>query len=204
MAYSDFTVTKVKQEFNLTIREEIGIWEDIAELNSSAALAETLRYNLPMALASNSEKARSEMIVTPILLELRKQVKNQFNLFSGVDFNVDVTKGLNGICDFILSKSPAYFAIEAPIITIVEAKKENLNSGLGQCIAEMVAARIFNEKSGNDIRDIYGVVTSGTNWRFLKLEGQVVKVDLTEYFLSDLNKILGILASGVGELTIDN
>lgn len=204
MAYSDFTVTKVKQEFNLTIREEIGIWEDIAELNSSAALAETLRYNLPMALASNSEKARSEMIVTPILIELRKQVKNQFNLFSGVDFNVDVTKGLNGICDFILSKSPEYFAIEAPIITIVEAKKENLNSGLGQCIAEMVAARIFNEKSGNDIRDIYGVVTSGTNWRFLKLEGQVVKVDLTEYFLSDLNKILGILASGVGELTIDN
>ncbi|WP_199249944.1 hypothetical protein [[Phormidium] sp. ETS-05] len=204
MAYSDFTVTKVKQEFNLTIREEIGIWEDIAELNSSAALAETLRYNLPMALASNSEKARSEMIITPILIELRKQVKNQFNLFSGVDFNVDVTKGLNGTCDFILSKSPAYFAIEAPIITIVEAKKENLNSGLGQCIAEMVAARIFNEKSGNDIRDISGVVTSGTNWRFLKLEGQVVKVDLTEYFLSDLNKILGILASGVGELTIDN
>ncbi|GAB4297122.1 MAG: hypothetical protein Fur0025_35020 [Oscillatoriaceae cyanobacterium] len=204
MAYSDFTVTKVKQEFNLTIMEEIGIWEDIAELNSSAALAETLRYNLPMALASNSEKARSEMIVTPILIEIRKQFNNKINLFSGVDFNVDVTKGLNGICDFILAKSSEYFAIEAPIITIVEAKKENLNGGLGQCIAEMVAARIFNEKSGNDIRDISGVVTSGTNWRFLKLEGQVVKLDLTEYFLSDLNKILGILASGVGQLTIDN
>jgi hypothetical protein len=62
----------------------------------------------------------------------------------------------------------------------------------------MVAAQIFNEREGNEILVIYGAVTSGTNWKFLKLEGKVVEIDLVEYYLTDVNKILGILASGVG------
>jgi hypothetical protein len=62
----------------------------------------------------------------------------------------------------------------------------------------MVAAQIFNEREENEISVIYGTVTSGTNWKFLKLEGKVVEIDLVEYYLTDVNKILGILASGVG------
>jgi hypothetical protein len=81
---------------------------------------------------------------------------------------------------------------------LVEAKKEDIIAGLGQCVAEMVAAQIFNEREGNEISVIYGTVTSGTNWKFLKLEGKVVEIDLVEYYLTDVNKILGILASGVG------
>jgi activator of 2-hydroxyglutaryl-CoA dehydratase len=80
---------------------------------------------------------------------------------------------------------------------LVEAKKEDILAGLGQCVAEMVAAQIFNEREGNEISVIYGTVTSGTNWKFLKLEGQVIEIDLNEYYLSDVNKILGILASAV-------
>jgi hypothetical protein len=82
---------------------------------------------------------------------------------------------------------------------LVEAKKEDIIAGLGQCVAEMVAAQIFNEREGNEISIIYGTVTSGTNWKFLKLEGKVVEIDLVEYYLTDVNKILGILASGVKE-----
>jgi hypothetical protein len=80
---------------------------------------------------------------------------------------------------------------------LVEAKKEDIIAGLGQCVAEMVAAQIFNEREGNEISVIYGTVTSGTNWKFLKLKGKVVEIDLVEYYLTDVNKILGILASGV-------
>jgi activator of 2-hydroxyglutaryl-CoA dehydratase len=80
---------------------------------------------------------------------------------------------------------------------LVEAKKEDILAGLGQCVAEMVAAQIFNEREGNEISVIYGTVTSGTNWKFLKLEGKVVEIDLVEYYLTDVNKIMGILASGV-------
>jgi activator of 2-hydroxyglutaryl-CoA dehydratase len=80
---------------------------------------------------------------------------------------------------------------------LVEAKKEDILAGLGQCVAEMVAAQIFNEREENEISVIYGTVTSGKNWKFLKLKGKVVEIDLVEYYLTDVNKILGILASGV-------
>jgi ABC-type uncharacterized transport system substrate-binding protein len=70
-------------------------------------------------------------------------------------------------------------------------------AGLGQCVAEIVAAQIFNERDGNQIPIIYGAVTSGTNGKFLKLGGKVVEIDLSDYYLRDVNKILGILASAV-------
>jgi hypothetical protein len=83
--------------------------------------------------------------------------------------------------------------LTAPIIALVEAKKEDLNLGLGQCLAEMVAAQIFNQKNDRAIDTIYGIVTSGTNWRFLKLINQEVYIDLSEYYLQDIGKIFGIL-----------
>jgi hypothetical protein len=197
MSYSDFTLAKVKKYFNLTTVENRDIYSNVAELECSPLLREILRYNLPLALGSNSEKARSEMIIAPILVDLRRQLKEQINLFSGIEFDVDKEQGLNGFCDFIISKSPEQLFINAPVITLVEAKREDIMAGLGQCVAEMVAAQIFNEREGNEIPVIYGAVTSGTNWKFLRLEEQVIEIDLSEYYLSDVNKILGILASGV-------
>ena len=72
-------------------------------------------------------------------------------------------------------------------------KNENLNSEFGQCIAEGIAAQIFNQQEGNKTPVIYGVVTIGTIWRFLKLVGKTVEIDLSEYYIKDINKILGIL-----------
>ncbi|MFM7580365.1 MAG: hypothetical protein ACKO5Q_25955, partial [Microcystaceae cyanobacterium] len=68
-----------------------------------------------------------------------------------------------------------------------------LNSGLGQCLAEMVAAQIFNQQNNQTINNLYGVITSGTNWRFLKLFNQDAYIDLSEYYLQNIDKILGIL-----------
>jgi hypothetical protein len=197
MSYSDFTLAKVKKYFNLTTVENLDIYSNVAELECSPLLREILRYNLPLALGSNSEKARSEMIIAPILVDLRRQLQERVNLFSGIEFDVDKDKGLNGFCDFIISESPEQLFINAPVITLVEAKREDIMAGLGQCVAEMVAAQIFNEREGNDIPVVYGAVTSGTNWKFLRLEEQVIEIDLIEYYLSDVNKILGILASAV-------
>ncbi|MEA5532649.1 hypothetical protein [Crocosphaera sp. XPORK-15E] len=197
MSYSNFNLEKVKQQFNLRTIEEFGIFADIQPIESSELLKQILQDNLPIAIASNSEKARSEMIIAPILVELKRIFKDEINLFSGVNFTVDETQNLNGICDFLISHSPEKLFIAAPIITLVEAKKEDLNAGLGQCIAEMVAAQIFNQQENNQISMILGVVTSGTNWRFLKLHDTDIFIDLTEYYLSDLNKILGILSSSM-------
>lgn len=199
MPYSEFTLARVKKQFALTTSEDIDIFAAVPKLECSEYLTETLRYNVPLALASNSEKARSEMIITPILVEVRKQLQSQFSLFSGIDFTVDAEKGLAGFCDFIISSGSERLFVSSPVMMLVEAKKEDILAGLGQCVAEMVAAQIFNEREGNEISVIYGTVTSGTNWKFLKLEGQVAEIDLIEYYLTDVNKILGILASGVGQ-----
>ena len=199
MSYSEFTLTTAKQKLGLTTYEEVGIFANTPELESSNLLRETIAYNLPIALASNSEKARSELLIAPILTDLRRQLHNKVNLFSGVEFNVDNERGLNGVCDFIISCSPEILEITAPVVIIVEAKKENLNSGLGQCIASMYAAQIFNESQGSSIQSIFGAITIGTIWRFLKLEQQVVSIDIGEYYLQNVDKVLGVLASGVGE-----
>jgi hypothetical protein len=196
MAYSDFTLEKVKQNLQINTIEETDIFAHVPDVECSQLLKEILQYNVAIAVASNSEKARSEMIISPILLDLRRLLNDQINLFSGVEFNVDAAQGLNGICDFIITRSPERLIVTAPVIIIVEAKKENIPAGLGQCIAEMVAARILNERAGNEIT-IYGTVTTGSIWQFLKLEGQVVQIDLSEYYLKDVNKILGILSSAV-------
>ncbi len=166
MSYSDFTLSKVRKAFNLTISDTIDIFASIPEIETPTLLSQTLEENLPLALASNTEKSRSEMILSPILIAVRKYLKNQVSLFSGIDFTVDSSQGLNGNCDFILSLSPELLILNAPVITIVEAKKENINAGLGKCVAEMLAAKIFNEEEGNNIPIIYGTVTTGTNWKF--------------------------------------
>jgi hypothetical protein len=195
MAYGDFTLEKVKKNFSLDIIEKSDIFADIKELKASENLKSILNYSIPVALASNSKKARSEMIIAPILLELKRQWEDQINLFSGVDFTVDLEKGLNGICDFIITKSSEKLIITAPIVIIVEAKKENITGGFGQCIAEMIAAQIFNQQIENPPQKIYGVVTTGSIWQFLQIETQTISIDLREYYLNNVNQILGILSS---------
>jgi hypothetical protein len=197
MSYSEFSLARAKQEFGLVTLEKRDLFADIPKVEASNLLTDTLNYHLPIALGSNSEKARSELIIAPILVDLRRQLKEQISLFSGIDFTVDLTKGLNGICDFIITKSPEILMLTAPVIIVVEAKKENINAGLGQCAAEMVAAQIFNEQAATEIKIIYGAVTTGSIWQFLKLEKQTLSIDLSEYYLNEVNKILGILASGI-------
>jgi hypothetical protein len=197
MAYSDFSLEGAVKTFELKYSEVPDLFGKEPNLECSQLLAETLKRSVPLGLASNTQKSRAEMITAPILIELREQLHNRISLFSGIDFNVDSERGLDGSCDFLMGNSSGLLLVVAPVIIIVEAKPENLNSELGQCVAEMWAASLFNEREGNDIPAIYGAVTSGNIWKFMKLKEQVIEIDLTEYYLSEVNKILGILASAI-------
>ncbi|MCU0546075.1 MAG: hypothetical protein MUE44_28555 [Oscillatoriaceae cyanobacterium Prado104] len=180
MPYSQFTtITKVKEAFNLTTVEGIRFLPEIEPVPPSTVLQTLLETNIPWAIATSTEKARSEAIINPVLLEVRRIFDRQIGVFSGEEFNVDISVGLNGVCDFLISRSPEQLDIEAPAIIVVEAKKEDLKVGLGQCIAEMVAAQRFNENKGRSIKAIYGIISSGTQWRFIKLEGTTVTIDFT-------------------------
>jgi len=197
MPYSDFTLKTVQASFAIKIHESSGLFSAINPQPVSQHLQETLSDNVPLAISINTEKARSELIIAPILVELRKQHKKTISLFSGVELAVDKEKALSGFCDFIISGSSEQLFMTSPIITIVEAKNENIMNGLGQCIAEMIAAKIFNEKEKTIVDKIYGVVTSGNIWKFIKLENKQASIDLDDYGIKEIELIMGILSAMV-------
>lgn len=195
MAYSDFSIDDVKAQFKLRLDEGKDLFASVPAAEVSSLLRDTLTENVPLALAISTEKARSELIIAPVLLEVRRRSRPATSLFSGVDFTVDPDQGLKGQCDFLLSLSEEQLTIEAPVVAVVEAKNENMKAGIGQCIAEMVAARLFNERKGRTLPAVYGVVTTGNNWKFLRLAGPVVNVDLAEYHIKEVGRVVGIITS---------
>lgn len=197
MSYSDFDLKKVKDELDIKTIEKEAIFESVQPCDISDTLKANLAENIPLAVSINTEKARSELIIANMLVEVRKKHNHEISLFSGIEFTVNKEKSLNGFCDFILCNSPEQLMLTAPIITIVEAKNEDIVGGLGQCIAEMVGARIFNEADGNMQKNIYGAVTTGTAWKFLKLVDNTVIIDLKEYYIENPNRIVGILSAMV-------
>jgi len=194
MPYSQFkNLESVVSTFDLTVEDAAHLFSQTPPISPSDRLTEIINEGLELAIATSTEKARSELLISPILMEVRRSLKNQISLFSGNNFDVEPERGLNGFCDFILSASATQSVITAPVLTVVEAKENDLRAGLGQCIAEMIGAQIFNQKKGL-VYAVYGTVTTGTTWRFLRLEQQTVQIDLTEYFINQLDLILGILA----------
>lgn len=199
MAYSNFTLESVQKTFQLEKIESTDIFSHIEPVEPSEDLTKELKKKVPLAVAIRTEKARSELIVANILVELREHFEHRISFFSGIDFSIDPEIGLTGVCDFLVSLSPDQFYLEAPAIILVEAKNADPATGLGQCVAEMLAAQRFNAEKDNEIRCIYGTTTTGTEWLFLKLEGQKLYVDMGVYPIKQCGEILGILSSMVDQ-----
>jgi hypothetical protein len=195
MPYSNFTIKKIQKDFGVEIIEKTDLFSNIESREIGDHLQQTLLDNVSLAVAVNTEKARSELIIAPVLIEIRKIFKKEISFFSGIELNIDKERDLTGFCDFIISLSPEQLFLNTPVITVVEAKNENIMSGLGQCAAEMIASRIFNEQEGTILPKIYGIVTSGNIWKFLKLEGNKLCIDLGDYSIKEISKIVGILCS---------
>lgn len=199
MAYSNFTLETVQKTFQLEKIESTDIFSHIEPVEPSEDLTKELKKKVPLAIAIRTEKARSELIVANILVELREHFEHRISFFSGIDFSIDPEIGLTGVCDFLVSLSPDQFYLEAPAIILVEAKNADPATGLGQCVAEMLAAQRFNAEKDNEIPCIYGTTTTGTEWLFLKLEGQKLYVDMGVYPIKQCGEILGILSSMVDQ-----
>ncbi len=195
MAYSDFTLTVVRQRFGLTVNESTDLFAAVPEADLPASLTATLARYLPLALNLSTEKARSELLIAPVLVEFKLDHRDRVSLFSGIDFTVDEAAGLKGRCDYILSRNPEQLTLTAPVCVLVEAKNENIVAGIPQALAEMQAARVFNQREGQPDTPVYGAVTTGTVWRFLKLDGSTVYVDSVEYPIQQIRKIYAILAA---------
>jgi hypothetical protein len=192
MAYNNFTLESVKDRFDLQLINN-RFCELFPVSEPQSEFLTIFDESFSLAEVAKSEKAKSELLVSPILVQARRLVDRQVQLFSGEEFNVDQEKGLNGFCDFLFSKSENQFTIDVPVLMLVEAKRGEIESGLGQCVAEMVAAQSYNQLKNRSIPVIYGCVTSGTLWQFLKLESNNVTIDPTNYLVTPVQKILGIL-----------
>jgi hypothetical protein len=195
VAFSDFSISKVKGELGIHLDEAGDYFSAVEPVAIASGLVDTLKTSLPLALKINTEKARSEMIVAPLLIEVYRQLDGTISLFSGVDWEVDRLLGLCGRCDFLISRSPEQLRIESPVLAVVEVKNDDIAAGIAQCLAEMVAARIFNQRNGSDIPTIYGAVTTGSAWRFLRLIESTAYLDETEYYINDAARIVGIIVS---------
>ncbi len=194
MSYSDFTIDDLKDKFQLEFIEDQQLFSKIRDYALPNELAVNLEKFIPLALAMDTEKARSELIIAPILAELTVALKKT-SLFSGIEFNVDNKLGLCGRCDFIISRSRERYSLRAPVLVMVEAKNDNIKKGIPQCGAEMVAAQRFNAEKNNEIETVYGCISTGSSWRFLKLTAADFYIDTMEYYIQSPGKIMGILAS---------
>jgi hypothetical protein len=193
MPYSNFTSKDLKERFGVIQEIKPDIFTNLPPRQVSDWLKTSLQKHTRMALNQGLEKARSEFIIAPILAELYDQAQNELSLFSGWELNVDVDLGLVGRCDFLISRSNNQSYLESPIVVAVEAKQDDFRQGINQCIAEMVAVRIFNEREGNNIRKIFGCVTTGDVWRFLVLDGNLATIEEKVFELTEVEQIVGIL-----------
>jgi len=156
--------------------------------------SEDLEKDLALAstLPVRSEKAKSEFIVLRILIDLMKRNERFFTIYSGEVLNADKEKGLTGECDFILAKDVKTFDINTPVLTIVEAKKHDIEVGIPQCAAQMIGAKYYNDEAQENIDTIYGCVTTGDDWVFLKLKDNQITIDSKKYYLGEVEEVLGI------------
>jgi hypothetical protein len=188
MGYSNFKkIRTVVKKFNLDL-EMVQLFDNISRVPPSAWLQESLATVNFLPLTN--EKSKAERVISPILIEVVKQYQQQVTLFSGEDINVNVHDDLSGECDFLFALQKPKLYIEAPIISIAEAKDEDMEWGLAQCAAQMYGAVLFNEAEGKNIQMIYGCATDGVEWRFMKLKDKLYSVDNKIY--TDIQEVLGV------------
>jgi hypothetical protein len=190
MEYSEFTLESAIRAFEIDVGEA-----DLFPALNPVIVPQWLPGQLARGtrLALLSEKARSEFIVVPILLAVRELSGDRVAIFSGQRLDVDAPRGLAGECDFLLAIGPSVPPLRAPIAAVVEAKKNDVEAGLGQCIAQLVAAREFNKSSKLGEVPLFGCVTTGEAWQFLRLLGPRAELDSRRFYLDNVPGVLAAL-----------
>jgi hypothetical protein len=195
VAYADFTLESVEPAFGLTIKPG-ELFPGLSPVAVPAWLEQLLKRGRAAA-ALVSEKARSEILVVPVLLAAQEfataELSIDMSIYSGQRLDIDPARGLAGECDYILALAPPLPRLRAPLVAVLEAKKADVEACLGQCVAQMVGLQLFNERAGEPPRPIYGCVTSGEVWQFLRLQQAAVLIDRDRLFINDVGDILAVL-----------
>jgi hypothetical protein len=201
MSYSDFTLSDVQSKFGIEVETVPRLFGQVPPVALTPYVQELLREQLPLALANNTEKGRAEWLIAPLLGEFWRRCGGRISVFSGLPLDVDAELGLVGRADFLIGLPPQLHYVTSPLMAIIEAKNDDIAGGLGQCAAVMVGAQLFNQKHKKPIAIIHGCVSDGAQWKFLKLVGKKLTIDLMEYQITQADQILGILMHIAGPLS---
>lgn len=189
MAFSDYkTISQIQKEFGIKYQEENFI--QIQPFEASQAFLEDVKFNLENIDVYTSEASRTELIVTPILLEVYKKYYEKYSFW--IQKYITYTDKLSGTPDYMIAtKSPlGKTVLDTPLIVIVEAKKNDFEQGWGQCLAELVAAQKINE---DNLLPVYGIVTDGELWKFGKLIETTFTKNIDGYTVTALSNLLGAI-----------
>lgn len=199
MAYADFTLEEIETRFGV-LAGPGEVFPDLPPVPPPEWLADTLDRGR-RAVSLVGEKARSEFIVAPVLLAARDLIPGDLAIFSGQRLDVDPGRGLVGECDYLIARTtpaPRWRSPLLAVLAVLEAIRGVIEDGLGQCAAQMIAARLFNERAGGPARPVFGCVTSGDVWQFLALREASLVLHRTPLFINHLGAILAALAAVVG------
>jgi hypothetical protein len=198
MAFSDFTYPSVLRELGLTLGPSVNRFGTTAPVSPGPALTAALPFGIELGAAAHTEFSRAVWMVGPVLADVWSRYGGSVCLIGGAEFAADPPAGLNGWCDFLICRAPQQSVIFAPVLVVFEAERDSIPDGLGPCIAGMAGAQRFNARTSQPADPIYGCVTTGSLWRFLRLSGTVLTIDANEYALNQADRLVGIRTSIVG------
>lgn len=188
MGYSKFKKLKtVVTKFNLSAQRAL-LFGEIQKVEPSAWLTETLRISQLLPLTN--EKTKAERVISPILTEIAIAYTDKISFFSGEEINISAKDDLSGECDFFFTLVPQSAYFEMPMISLAEAKDEDMEYGIAQCSAQLYGAKLLNEKEGKNIPCLYGCATTGVEWQFIRFENNTFFIDTKIY--TDLREVLGV------------
>ncbi len=156
VAYSNLTFEFLESGLKINLGRK-NFLPDLEPVAVPRQLSEQLAFN-QKAIVTRSEKAVSEALVAPILMQVRQLNETKVSLFSGEPL---ADERLAGFCDFMFVADPEAMFPKPPVIVLVEAKKQDVMAGIPQCVAEMSVAQNLNRKAGMNYEKVFGCVTTG-------------------------------------------
>lgn len=199
MAFSDFKYPKVVQELGLTLVTPPHLFPGVPGVPPGEALRLSLAVGGRLGSLADTTYSRAVWMVGPVLADVWDRYGGRVGLIAGAEFDADPAPGLGGVCDYVIGDGPHCHVVRPPVRVVgAQARGDDWVTAAGPCIAAMVGAQRYNRRERRPVDPVHGFVTGGSTWRFLRLDGTTLTMDLTEYYASQVDRILGILVHMIG------
>jgi len=179
-----FSSFDLKTAFKQLGLEKLKPWTVEAQgIQPSEFYYQTLKRLEKFDLRSNERS--KELLIDLILQETIQDF--ELKIWKGASLESDST---SGEVDYLLTKDRDY--LEAPLLCVIEAKKDDFEQGLAQCLVEMQACQWSNQQIECNV-DTFGIVSNGSTWEFYKLTTEGIAYGTLPFSIGDIALVLGLL-----------